>query len=288
MDWPMHQISRRLISPALALVLPLLVTGGHAAHAQTPRPWEIGMQAAHSPVQTQIESLHHLVLIIITFITLLVAALLGYVIYRFSSARNPNPTRTSHNTVLEVAWTVVPVLILVIIAIPSFKLVYFEDRGRDVDLTIKVTGQQWQWQYEYPDNGDIQFTSYMVQDDALKPGQLRLLAVDKPLVLPVGKTIRILTTSNGVIHSFFIPSLGVQRYAIPGRTIETWVKIDKPGDYYGECNQICGANHSRMPIDVHAVTEAEFEDWVKKTKAESARNDVAPAAPRVELAQAQQ
>ncbi len=284
----MHQISRRLISPALALVLPLLVTGGHAAHAQTPRPWEIGMQAAHSPVQTQIESLHHLVLIIITFITLLVAALLGYVIYRFSSARNPNPTRTSHNTVLEVAWTVVPVLILVIIAIPSFKLVYFEDRGRDVDLTIKVTGQQWQWQYEYPDNGDIQFTSYMVQDDALKPGQLRLLAVDKPLVLPVGKTIRILTTSNGVIHSFFIPSLGVQRYAIPGRTIETWVKIDKPGDYYGECNQICGANHSRMPIDVHAVTEAEFEDWVKKTKAESARNDVAPAAPRVELAQAQQ
>jgi cytochrome c oxidase subunit 2 len=128
----------------------------------------------------------------------------------------------------------------------------------------------------------------MIPVDELKPGQMRLLDVDSPLVLPAGKVVRILTTSGDVIHSFFVPSLGVQRYAIPGRTIETWVKIDKPGDYYGECNQICGANHSRMPIDVHAVTQAEFEDWVKKTKAESARNDVAPAAPRVELAQAQQ
>ena len=142
----------------------------------------------------------------------------------------------------------IPVLILVVMAIPSFRLVYYEDRTDDPDMTIKVTGHQWYWEYTYPDNGNIDFSSYIVPDDELKPGQLRLLTVDNPLVVPVGKNIRILTTSGDVIHSFFIPSLGVQRYAIPGRTIETWVRVDKPGVYYGECNQICGTNHSRMPI----------------------------------------
>ena len=163
------------------------------------------------------------------------------------------PTRTSHNTVLEIAWTVIPVLILVVIAIPSFRLVYYEDRTHDADLTIKVTGHQWYWEYTYPDKNNIDFSSYIIPDDQLKPGQLRLLTVDNELVVPVGKNIRVLTTSGDVIHSFFIPALGVQRYAIPGRTIETWFRVDKPGMFYGECNQICGTNHSRMPIVVRAV-----------------------------------
>ncbi len=143
--------------------------------------------------------------------------------------RNPVPTRTAHNTVLEIAWTVIPVLILVVMAIPSFRLVYYEDRTRDADLTIKVTGHQWYWEYSYPDNNNIDFSSYIIPDDQLKPGQLRLLTVDNDLVVPVGKNIRVLQTSTDVIHSWFIPALGVQRYAIPGRTIETWFRVDKPG-----------------------------------------------------------
>jgi cytochrome c oxidase subunit 2 len=191
-------------------------------------------------------------------------------VWRFDHRRNPVASRTSHNTVIEIAWTVIPVLILVVIAIPSFRLVYFEDRARDPDMTIKVTGHQWYWEYTYPDGvpggGNIDFSSYMVPEDQLKPGQLRLLDVDNQLVLPAGKKVRILTTSADVIHSFFIPSLGVQRYAIPGRTIETWVQIDKPGDYYGECNQICGTNHSQMPISIHAVTDSEFTAWLATAK----------------------
>jgi cytochrome c oxidase subunit 2 len=252
------------------------------AFAQQPVPWEIGMQPAFSPVKQHIIALHDLVLVIITIITVLVAGLLLYVMFRFNQKRNPVATRTSHNTALEVAWTLLPVLILVVIAIPSFRLVYYEDRAENPDMTIKVTGHQWYWSYVYPDNGNIHFDSYIVDDKDLKPGQPRLLTVDNQLVVPVGKKIRILTTSADVIHSFFIPSFGVQRYAIPGRTIETWFEVTKPGDYYGECNQICGTNHSRMPISVHAVTPAEFTQWVTDAKTKFADADPAP----VRLAQA--
>jgi cytochrome c oxidase subunit 2 len=251
------------------------------ALAQRPTPWEIGMQPAFSPVKQSIIDLHDLVLIIITVITLFVAGLLAWVIYRYSASRNPVPSRTSHNTLLEIAWTVVPILILVIIAIPSFRLVYFEDRTVDPDLTIKVTGHQWYWEYTFPDKGPINYTSMIVAEEDLKPGQLRLLDVNNPLELPVGKKVRILITSGDVIHSFFIPSLGVQRYAIPGRTIETWVEITKPGDYYGECNQICGTNHSQMPISIHAVPPAEFDAWLVTAKAKFAQNDI-PATPAAE------
>ena len=250
------------------------------AWGQVPRNWEIGLQAPHSPVATQIDHLNDLVFVIITLITLFVAGLLLWVAYRFRADRHPVPSRVSHNTTLEVAWTLAPVLILVIIAIPSFRLIYYEDRAAHPDMTLKVTGHQWFWEYTYPDQGGIDYNSVMVPVDELKPGQMRLLDVDSPLVLPAGKTVRILTTSGDVIHSFFIPSLGVQRYAIPGRTIETWVRIDKPGDYYGECNQICGTNHSFMPISVHAVTAQEFDAWV--TKAKTAQNltpDLAPPHP---------
>lgn len=234
------------------------------AMAQTPAPWQMGMQTPHSPVQAGIQSLNYWVTVVIVLITVFVAGLLAYVMWRYSAKRNPVAGKLSHHSLLEVAWTAIPVLILAGIAIPSFRLVYFEDRTHDADLTVKVTGHQWYWEYTYPDAKGLHYDSYMVHDEDLKPEQkgLRHPAVDNQLVLPAGKNIRILTTSSDVIHSFFIPSLGVQRYAIPGRTIETWVKVDKPGDYYGECNQICGTNHSVMPISVHAVTPEEFQAWL--------------------------
>jgi cytochrome c oxidase subunit 2 len=272
------QLLRRLkrLSPA-GLAFSALLAIAPGAHAQQPTPWEIDMQPAGSPVKAEIIWLHDLVLVIITLITLFVGGLLLWVMYRYSAKRNPTPSRTSHNTVLEIAWTVMPVLILVVIAIPSFRLVYYEDRTRDADMTLKVTGHQWYWEYTYADKGGIDFNANIVPDEDLKPGQPRLLAADNEVVLPVGKNIRILTASGDVIHSFFIPSLGVQRYAIPGRTIETWVRIDRPGTYYGECNQICGTNHSRMPIQIRGVPEAEFEAWLVEAKTKYA--DASPAAP---------
>jgi cytochrome c oxidase subunit 2 len=282
MERPMHFPWRRLA--ALAFLAPVGALPARPALAQQPVPWEMGMQPAFSPVKAQIISLHNLVMVIITLITIFVAALLVYASFRFSAKRNPVASRTSHNTVLEIAWTTIPVLILVIIAIPSFRLVYYEDRAVDPDMTLKVTGHQWYWHYAYPDAGGLQFDSYIVDDKDLKEGQPRLLTVDNQVVLPVGKKIRILTTSADVIHSFFIPSLGVQRYAIPGHTIETWVQITQPGDYYGECNQICGTNHSRMPISIHAVPPAEFTAWLASAKTKFAMNP--PAAQPTQFAQA--
>jgi cytochrome c oxidase subunit II len=261
----------------LAALLMIVALPGGAALAQAvgaPKPWEIGMQAAYGPLKEQEIWLHDLVLVIITLITLFVTALLAWVIYRYNATRNPVPTRTSHNTVIEILWTVIPVLILVVIAIPSFRLVYYLDRTPDPELTIKVTGHQWYWEYTYPDKNNIDFSSYIIPDDQLKPGQLRLLTVDNELVVPVGKNIRVLTTSGDVIHSFFIPALGVQRYAIPGRTIETWFRADKPGVFYGQCNQICGTNHSRMPIVVRAVSPEDFATWLDQAKTKF--SDAAP------------
>jgi cytochrome c oxidase subunit 2 len=273
---------KRLKSAAI-FSLPLMLAGVVPAFADSPKPWQTGMQEAASPVASAIHRLDSLVLVIITAITIFVAALLLYVVYRFSSKRNPVASRTSHNTLLEVAWTVIPVLILVVIAIPSFRLVYLEDRTREADMTIKVVGHQWYWQYDYSDAAKVQFASRMIADEDLKPGQLRLLEVDNQMAVPVGKNIRILTTSADVIHSFFIPSLGVQRYAIPGRTIETWFRVDKAGVYYGECNQICGVNHSAMPIGINAMPEGEFQAWLTnaKTKFAAAEPDATtmPAAP---------
>jgi len=244
------------------------------AWAQTPQPWEMGLQTAHSPVEHGIHNLHSLVTWLMFAVVVFVAALLGLTVYKFNAKRHPVANRVSHNTLLEVGWTILPVMILVIIAIPSFRLIYFEDRVRDADVTIKVTGHQWYWEYAYPDSDNIHFDSYMVTDDQLQPGQLRNLDVDNQLVVPVGKNIRILTTGADVIHSFFIPSLGVQRYAIPGRTIETWMKIDSPGDYYGECNQICGTNHSVMPISVHAVSDGDYKTWLEQAKTKFASDAV--------------
>jgi cytochrome c oxidase subunit II len=262
----------RMLNWVLAVVAGFVfsLTAGPFAWAQgvvgAPHPWEMGMQRSFSPIKDRIIDLHTLVLIIITVITLFVGGLLVWVIYRYNAQRNPIPSQTSHNTIIEILWTVLPVLILVVIAIPSFKLIYYQDRTPDPDMTIKVTAHQWYWEYSYPDQGNLDIESRYVHDEDLKPGQLRLLDVDNQMVIPVGKKVRILTSSTDVIHSFFIPALGVQRYAIPGRTIETWLEADQAGTFYGECNQICGQDHSRMPIAVKAVPEAEFKTWVEEAK----------------------
>jgi cytochrome c oxidase subunit 2 len=256
--------------------LVLAATAVLPALADAPVNWRMNFQPAASPVQERVESLHNLLLVIITLITLFVLGLLAYTVWRFDARKNPKATQTSHNTMLEVAWTVIPVLILVVIAVPSFRLIYFQDRAVDADLTVKVTAHQWYWAYEYPDNESLKFDSRMVPDDELKPGQRRLLEVDNELVVPAGKVVRVLISSDDVIHSWFIPSLGLQRYGIPGRTIETWFRADRPGTYYGQCNQICGIQHAYMPAVVRAVPDAEYQAWLVEAKKKFASNGAAP------------
>ncbi|ROP91105.1 cytochrome c oxidase subunit 2 [Stella humosa] len=246
------------------------------AWATEPAPWAFGFQTAATPVKAAMSSFHGMLLVVITLITIFVLGLLAWVVIRFRADRNPNPSKTTHNTLIEVVWTVVPVLILVIIAIPSFRLLYFLDRNPDAEMTIKVVGHQWYWQYEYPDQDGIKFDSYMIPVADLKPGQKRLLEVDNRLVLPVGTTIRVLVTGNDVMHSWFVPSLGVQNYAFPGRTNETWIKLEREGVYYGQCNQICGVNHGFMPIAVEGVSKEAFQRWVGEAKKKFAGGETAP------------
>jgi cytochrome c oxidase subunit II len=260
------------------LVLALAVVGVAAiaavAGAAEPKPWEIGFQPPATPVKDRLSALHNeLLMPIITVITVFVLGLLVYVMWRFNHRRNPVPSRTSHNTVIEMLWTVVPVLILVIIAIPSFKLMYYMDRVPNPEMTIKVTGHQWYWSYEYPDQGGLVFDSNIIPEDQLKPSQKRLLDVDNPLVVPEDTIIRVLVTGTDVIHSWFVPSFGVQEYAIVGRLNESWMKIEHAGTYYGQCNQICGVNHAFMPIKVEAVSKDAFQHWLVDAKKKFARHD---------------
>ena len=267
----------------LVLVLGVIVTTAitAVAGAAEPKPWQLGFQPPATPVKDRLSAFHDELLIIITLITVFVLGLLVYVIWRFNQQRNPVPSRTSHNTVIEMLWTVVPVLILVIIAIPSFKLMYYMDRVPNSEMTIKVTGHQWYWSYEYPDQGGLAFDSNVIPDAELKPGQKRLLDVDNPLVVPADTVIRVLVTGTDVIHSWFIPSFGVQEYAIVGRLNESWMKIEHEGTYYGQCNQICGINHAFMPIKVEAVSKDSFQRWLVDAKKKFARRDDGTATVRV-------
>ena len=233
-----------------------------AAYADAPRPWEMGFQASATPVMDRIEDFHNLLLVIITAISVFVLALLIIVMVRFNAKANPTPSRTTHNTFIEVAWTVVPILILLVIAIPSFKLLYFEDKATNPDMTLKVTGHQWYWSYAYPDKGNFQYDSIVVQDSDLKPGQPRLLATDNAAVVPVGATVRVLIAGDDVIHSWAVPSFGVKTDAVPGRLNETWFKAERTGTYYGQCDQLCGQGHGFMPIEVKVVSKADFDAWV--------------------------
>ncbi len=262
--------ARRLRAGLGAAVAVLLLAP--AAFAEEAVDWQLGMQPAATPVREHIDALHDELLVIITLITLFVLGLLVYVIFRFNAKRNPTPSQTTHNTVLELLWTTVPILILVVIAIPSFKLLYYNDHIQHADLTLKVTGHQWYWSYEYPDNKDVSFDSAIVDAKDLKPGQPRLLEVDNPVVVPVGAKVRVLVTSTDVIHSWFVPPAGVQEYAVIGRTNESWMQFDHAGTYYGECNQICGLDHPFMPIEIKAVAKADFDKWVANPKMKFAEN----------------
>ena len=226
--------------------------------------WDYLMQDAASPSAERIHEFHNMLVYIITGITLFVLLLLIIVVLRFNKRANPTPSKTSHNVLLEVLWTALPVVILIIIAIPSFKLLYYVDRTENPEMTLKVTGYQWYWGYEYPEHGDINFMSYMVQDEDIdtEKGQLRLLSTDNPVVLPVNKNIQIDITAADVLHSWAVPALGVKKDAVPGRLNSTWFRITEPGTYYGQCSELCGKDHAYMPIEIKAVSQEEFEEWV--------------------------
>lgn len=251
---------------ATILVMLLGIAGAAFAADQSvpgqPLPWQLGLQAGATPVKHQMHEFHDLLMVIISGITVFVLALIGYVVVRFNAKRNPVPSKTSHNTVIEVIWTVVPVLILLIIAVPSFRLLYFLDRAENPEMTLKVHGYQWYWGYEYPDQQVSEFAAYMVPDEELQEGQVRLLSTDNVVVLPVDTDIQILTTAGDVIHSWAVPSFGVKMDAVPGRINETWVRIEEEGTYYGQCSEICGTGHGFMPIEVRAVSREAFDEWV--------------------------
>jgi len=239
--------------------------------------WQLGLQKSASPVMDNLSAFHNFLLVIITLITLFVLALLVTVIVKFNARANPVPTRTTHNTLLEVLWTVVPVVILVVIAVPSFRLLFYQLDIPQADLTVKATGKQWYWTYSYPDNGQFEFDSLLVRDTTkLRPDQPRLLGVDNELVVPVNKTVRVLTTGAEVIHAFAVPSFGIKVDAIPGRINETWFKATREGLYYGQCSELCGKDHAFMPIAVRVVSEDAFNTWVEQAKQKFARSDDAP------------
>ena len=259
-------IGRRLLGFAVAGMT--LVAGGTAfAEIGQPAPWEVTLQQAASPVMENIISFHNLLLVIITVITLLVLALLIMVVVKFNARANPVPSRTTHNTLIEVAWTLIPVLILVAIAVPSFRLLFLQLDIPKADLTIKATGKQWYWSYAYPDNGKFEFDSLLARDK-----QPRLLGVDNEMVVPVNKVIRIQTTGADVIHSFAVPSFGIKIDSIPGRLNETWFKATKTGMFYGQCSELCGKDHAFMPIAVRVVSDQEFAAWVETAKKKYATN----------------
>jgi cytochrome c oxidase subunit 2 len=240
--------------------------------ADYPRDWQIDLQQPATELMHRLFKfnihIHTMMLVIVILVTLLLA----YVCIRFSKKNNPIPSKTSHNTLIEIIWTTIPVLILVTIAIPSLRILYFADRIPESEMTVKVVGHQWFWSYSYPDNGGFEFNSYIIQDKDLKTGQKRLLEVDNRLVLPVNTNIRILATAADVIHSWAVPSFGIKVDAVPGRTNEVWLNIEKPGIYYGQCSELCGVGHGFMPISVEAVSKEDFAKWAENAKTKFSYN----------------
>ena len=243
------------------------------AASALPVDWQTGFQPAASPVMERIEDFHKELLVIIVLVSLFVLALLVWIVIRYNQRRNPTPSKTAHNTLLEVAWTIIPVIILVIIAIPSFRLLYFEATIPTPDLTIKAIGKQWFWTYEYP-GSKIAFDSLGLSDaDAAKKGEPRLLGVDNAITVPVNKVVEVETTGADVIHSWAVPQFGVKMDAVPGRINHTWFKATQIGTFYGECSELCGARHAFMPIEVHVVSEADYAAWLAGAKKKFAAID---------------
>jgi cytochrome c oxidase subunit II len=265
--------------PAMAVLISALLVSVSVVWAGDGRPsdWQMSFQQSATAVMDDIVRFHTGLLYTIIAITAFVLALLLIVMVRFNARSNPTPSRTTHNTVIEVAWTGIPVLILVAIAIPSFKLLFLQLNTPDADLTVKATGKQWYWTYSYPDHGKFEFDSVMIRDkDKLRADQPRLLGVDNEMVVPVNKTVRVLTTGNEVIHAFAVPSFGIKIDSIPGRINETWFKATREGIYYGQCSELCGKDHAFMPIAVRVVSDQAFATWVEEAKRKWARDDSTP------------
>jgi len=241
-----------------------------------PSSWALGLQEAASPVMADIAWFHNFLLVLITAITVFVLALLVIVMIRFNGRANPTPSRTTHNALIEVIWTIVPVIILLSIAVPSFRLLFLQLDPPKADLTVKATGKQWYWSYNYPDNGDFEFDSLLVEDKDLKPDQPRLLTVDNEMVVPVNKVVHVLVTGADVIHSFAVPSFGIKIDAVPGRLNDTWFKATSEGRFHGQCSELCGKDHAFMPITVRVVNDAEFAAWVAQEKKNSGLDGASP------------
>ncbi len=258
----MHVINgmkRILLGFLFAITAPSVCWGNYAT------PWQMGFQTPASPMMQKIVALHDQLLVVIIVIAIVVSALLFYTVYRFNAKRNKTLSTTTHHTWLEVIWTAIPAIIVVGLAIPSVKLIYFIDQEPQNALNIKVIGHQWYWSYEYPDQS-IAFDSYIIEDKNIQPHQIRLLSVDNNLVVPVGVPICLQLTSMDVLHSWSVPSLGVKKDTVPGRLNQMWLQVDKPGLYYGQCSEICGMNHGFMPIVVEAVTSEEYTVWIEAAK----------------------
>jgi len=269
----------RLSAPALIFGILLASAGVAFAGLGQPTPWQIDLQESASPVMDQISTFNTFLFWITTAIALFVLILLAIIIVRFNARANPTPSRTTHNTPIEILWTIVPVIILAAIAVPSFRLLFVQLDVPKPDLTVKATGKQWFWSYSYPDNGNFEFDSLMVQDKDLKHGQPRLLTADNEMVVPVNKVVHVLVTGADVIHSFTVPSFGIRMDAIPGRINETWFKATTEGVFYGQCSELCGKNHSFMPIAVRVVNDSDFAIWVgEANKKYSADYSVPPNA----------
>lgn len=234
-------------------------------YASAPSNWQMLFQTPSSPLMQELEWLHHFLLVIICGIVLFVSGLLAYVCIKFNAKVNPVPATFSHNVLVEIVWTIIPVIILIVIAIPSFRILRLAEKAPPAELVVKVVGYQWYWHYIYPDN-NIEFDSYMISDKDLKPGQKRLLDVDNKIIIPENTNVKFLITAGDVIHSFAIPSLGIKIDAVPGRVNETWTRVEKKGVYYGQCSELCGVNHGFMPIALEVVSREEFDNWMVKTK----------------------
>jgi len=263
----------------LAGMMSAMLAAGEPALAGLgqPSPWQLGLQESASPVMTDIIWFHDFLLYLITGIASFVLALLIVVVVRFNARANPIPWRTTHNTLIEIAWTLIPIMILMFIAVPSFKLLFLQLNVPAADLTVKATGKQWYWSYSYPDNGEFEFDSLMLKDAERKEGQPRLLAVDNEMVVPVNKTVHVITTGADVIHSFAVPSFGIKIDAVPGRINETWFTATKEGIYYGQCSELCGKDHAFMPIEVRVVGEQAYATWLADAKKKWAMDNGAPA-----------
>lgn len=257
----------------------VLLTAGTAL-ADRPQPGQMNLQPPATPTMERLVDFHNQLLVIITVITLFVLGLLVYVMFRFNEKRNPTPSKTSHNTLLEVAWTVVPVLILVYIAVQSFPFLYFADRTGEPEMTLKAIGHQWYWSYEYPDHGGVAIDANLNWEAT---GADRLLETDNRVVVPVDTKIRLLTTADDVIHAWAMPSFGIKLDSVPGRTNETWFEVMREGVFYGQCSELCGNGHAYMPIVIEVVSKAKFDEWVKEAQSKFAKVDGTPPAADVAL-----